>query len=178
MRNCVIWKAAGEPPAAFSAVCRKKLWICRYQSLPCVRGGGSPVGDPEGLKQQRVSYSHPFGKFVTFPRAIPQSASLPAPLAQGSLRTPVIARSIANWRGNPYPNGKSLPLRQKLHESQHLTDAPGGCRKALSLRTSDRCHWCGNPYANGRFVPLRPNVPESPYSPARDRQARPLRTRR
>ena len=36
------------------------------QSLPCVRGGGSPKGDSEGL-------------------SIPQSASLTAPFTQGSL---------------------------------------------------------------------------------------------
>ena len=44
---------------------------------------------------------------------------------------PVIASQFANWRGNPYPNGKSPPLRPNAPKSRHF---PARDRQARPLR--------------------------------------------
>ena len=42
-----------------------------HQSLPCVKGGGSPQGETEGLRRERQGFASDFGEIVTFYRINP-----------------------------------------------------------------------------------------------------------
>ena len=76
--KCII-KSVGDDAHIVPSECRKSQNRALHQSLPCVKGGGSPKGETEGLPE-KVLYLFDFcGKYKLF---VLQSPSHFVPMAQ------------------------------------------------------------------------------------------------